>query len=715
MVGEFLYSQGNDNSSKNLLLLVILLTLAFCLVVFLDLPIIRQIFSFFYLTFIPGLIFVKLLNFNDFNKLELLLFSVGFSIAFLMFTGLLVNELGPVFGLNRPLSILPLMVSINLLVLIFGLFVYQKKMDFDFKNFGISKTSILSYVFLALPIISVIGAMYVNTYSSNSLLLFLILFIAVLFAMGVFSKKFLPPKLYPLALFMIAISILYHSSLITNYIVPFGSDVPFEFFLFKTTQNNGFWDSTLSYMTTSGLETYNNMISITILPTIYANIMNIESQLIFKLIYPILFSFLPLILYSVWKKFIDKKYAFLACFLFMSQITFYNEMLGLNRQIIGELFFALLLLVIVHKKIKPASKIICFTLFSFGLVVSHYALSMIFFFLISFAFIFLLLLKKPSKKISPSMIVLFFVVMFLWYVHTSEAASFYTILGKANYVGSQLSGFFDLSTRGETVLAGLGLTQSISIWNTLGRMFAYLTQGLILLGTIGLIIKRERFNVGREYFVFAITAMAFLGVLIVVPGVAKTLNMTRFYHILLFFLAPLCVIGARFFLSIFSKKEQKLLVCTLLLLVLVPYFLFQTNFVYEVTDSDSWSIPLSGYRMNPLRLYGQYGYTDDYSSYGAQWLADNANFENSYLYSDKRTRDNILTIQALLYGNYCISLTNTTTLSGNSYVYLSSLNVIYDLYPYYDNVYNSSQLNLNFTDLNLIYSNGGSSVYKSLP
>ncbi len=707
--------RGIEKLSKNLLFSIIFLTLIFCLVVFLDIPIIRQIFSFLYLTIIPGFIFVKLLNFERFDKLEILLFSVGFSIAFLMITGLLVNELGYLFGLAQPLSILPLMFVINIIVLIGGIVAYRKNKDFEIQNNETSNNSIISYVFLSLPILSIIGAMYVNSYNNNSILLFLMISIVILFTAGVFSKRFLTPKMYPLALFLIAISILYHSSLITNYIVPFGSDVPYEYYLFKTTQNNGYWDSALSYMTSSGLETYNNMISITILPTVYANLMNIDAQLMFKLIYPIIFSFLPVVLYSVWQKFVGQKYAFLASFLFMSQMTFYTEMLGLNRQIIGELFFALLLLVIVQTKMRPASKVICFTIFSFGLVASHYALSLIFFFFISFAFILLIVLKRPSKKITASMIVLFFVVMFSWYIYTSDSASFYTILGKADYVNSQLAGFFNLSSRGETVLAGLGLTQSPSIWNTLGRIFAYLTQGFILLGLIGLITNRKRFNIGKEYFIFAITAMAFLGMLIVVPGLANTLNMTRFYHILLFFLAPLCVIGAKFILSIFSKKEQKLAVCILMLLVLVPYFLFQTNFVYEVTDNDSWSIPLSGYRMDPLRLYGQYGYADDYSSYSAQWLVKNANFTNNYLYSDKRTQNNILTIHGLLYGNYTIPLTNTTTFAGNSYVYLSSLNVLYDLFPYYANVWNSSQLNYNFTDINLIYCNGGSSVYKNLP
>ena len=58
------------------------------------------------------------------------------------------------------------------------------------------------------------------------------------------------------------------------------------------------------------------------------------------------------------------------------------------------------------------------------------------------------------------------------------------------------------------------------------------------------------------------------------------------------------------------KHEKTIVVSLLVVAVLVPYFLFQTNFVYQVAGTDSWSIPLSGYRMDPVRLYGDYGYID---------------------------------------------------------------------------------------------------------
>jgi uncharacterized membrane protein len=397
----------------------------------------------------------------------------------------------------------------------------------------------------------------------------------------------------------------------------------------------------------------------------------------------------------------------------MAQATFYTEMLGLNRQMIAELFFVLLLLVIVNKKMKPVNKMICFMIFSFALVTSHYALAEIFLFFISFALVSLIVLKRPSRNITVSMVVFFFVVMFTWYIYTSGSATFDSFLEFGNYVYRQLGDFLNPASRGQTVLTGLGMAESPSIWNTISRIFAYLTQAFIVFGFVGLVTKRTRIRIEKEYFIFSLTAMAFLAMLILVPGLANTLNMRRFYHILLFFLARFCVIGAEFIVKLLSKREKQFAVSALLLIVLVPYFLFQTGFVYEVTGSDSWSMPLSGYRMNALRLYGQYGYTDAYSVYGAKWLSRNVNTENSPMYADIVSRANVLSAYGIIYQNIVHELFNITKVENDGSVYLSELNVIHGKILESGISWNSSELSPIFDNLNLVYSNGMSNVYKN--
>ena len=697
---------------RDFLATMVFLQLMLYVTVFFDVPIARQVVGFIYFTFVPGFVIVKLLRLHELDGVETVLLSVGLSIAFLMFTGLLVNELSLLFGFSQPLSLLPLMVVFNSIILMGVILVYLRSENVKIWNSEPIEKSPLVLLFLCLPILSIVGAMYVNVYGNNFLLLFTIIAISLLLIIGVLSKKRLSSKLYPFAVLMIAIAILYHSSLISNYIVPFGSDVPGEYFLFKTTEINEYWSSTPPASWRYGSGRMNSMLSITILPTIYSTLLKMDPTWVFKLVFPFIFAIVPLGLYNFWQSYVGKKYAFIAAFLLMAQFTFYTEMLGLNRQIVAEVFFVLLLIVILSKKIKPANKMLCFLIFSFALVVSHYAIAELFLFFISFTLISLIALKRPSKNITVPMVILFFVMMFTWYIYTSGSAAFNSLLDFGDYIYRQLGDFLNPAARGQTVLIGLGITESPSIWNTISRIFAYLTQGLIVVGFVGLVNKRTKIRFEKEYLILTSTAIAILAMLLLVPGLANTLNMTRFYHILLFFLAPLCVIGTMFIVNLLSNREKVFAVTALLLIVLVPYFLFQTGLVYEVTGSDSWSIPLSGYRMNALRLYGHYGFIDAYSVYGSQWLSENVVVENSTLYSGYSSHY-VLTAYGMIRDRYWLS--NVTTVADNGVVYLNTLNVVYGVVSSGELSWNITEISFIFDDLNLVYSNGGCEVYKNKP
>jgi len=205
--------------------------------------------------------------------------------------------------------------------------------------------------------------------------------------------------------------------------------------------------------------------------------------------------------------------------------------------------------------------------------------------------------------------------------------------------------------------------------------------------------------------------MALLAALILVPGLANTLNMTRFYHILLFFLAPLGALGVEFLIKLVFKRKTKLEASILFLAVLIPYFLFQTSFVYEVIGSTSWSLPLSKYRMESSRLYGTYGYIDEQSAYGARWLSENAEIEYTTIYADVLGRSTALTYYGIPYEGHVEVLSNATSVATNGTVYLNRLNVVHGTIVgrYYQ--WNSSELSF-LNNLHIIYSNGACKIYK---
>lgn len=69
-----------------------------------DVPIARQIVGFALLTFLPGLLILRI---HKISPSETLAHSVGLSIFFVMFLGHFMNVLDPLFSVSRPISLYP--------------------------------------------------------------------------------------------------------------------------------------------------------------------------------------------------------------------------------------------------------------------------------------------------------------------------------------------------------------------------------------------------------------------------------------------------------------------------------------------------------------------------------------------------------------------------------------------------------------------------------
>ena len=202
-------------------------------------------------------------------------------------------------------------------------------------------------------------------------------------------------------------------------------------------------------------------------------------------------------------------------------------------------------------------------------------------------------------------------------------------------------------------------------------------------------------------------AFVILGALIAVPGLSGTMNMTRFYHILLFFLAPLCVLGAESLVKLVSRRQTQL-GAFLLLIVLIPYFLFQTGFVYEVTETQSWSLPLSKHRMDAIFLRSQVGHFDESEVFGALWMSKNVDVKYRIIYADHTSKWFVLTSYGSLYTANIEILSNATVLSSGEYVYLNKANVV-------NGVVITRSLNITsvsyvFGSASKVYSNGGCEI-----
>lgn len=691
--------------------LIAIITLA-DLTILLNIPFLRQIIGFLCFTFVPGIIILRVLRLHKLSTIETLLYSVGLSIATLMFTGLLMDTLYPLIGISRPISLMPLLITINIVLLALCILSYARDKNFlDLNYFSnleeINIKEILSppVLFLCLlPFFSILGAYLVNYYKNNILLLLLIVIISlIVFLIAI--DKLIPKKLYPLAVVMIAIALLYHLSLISSYFI--GYDINTEYYLFKLVKINYHWDSTIP-------RTYNAMLSITILPTIYYQLLNIKGIWIFKSVYQIIFSFIPLGLYHVYKKQTDEKIAFLSVFFFTLLPIFHAEISTLLRQGTAELFYTLMIMLMIDREMNLTKRRILFIIFSTVMVVSHYGLSYVYLFCSFLALGILYIMKYKSKIFTIGSVITFSTIALSWYMYISSSAPLNSIVHLGDHMYSSiLTDFFNPETR--QALSYI-TSETASPLHGANRILHYITQFFIFIGISMLILKYKKTKFYEEYVSFSITNFAILIACVAVPFFSGALNMSRMYHITLLFLAPFCILGGKTIFELASKAlnfTSHGFIKTMSIFLIV-FFLFNSGFIYEITgDPHPTSISLNstGYKAMTFTEQDVIGFT---------WLSDNIDKHGHPQIYVEQSIGNALS-GGVLGGPSDSFYGDTSHILKGAYVYLGHRNIEYNKISLksgtvfgreYMDFYDSPFYNEVVKYRNKIYDNGGSQVHK---
>jgi uncharacterized membrane protein len=668
----------------------------------LDIPVLRQIVLFVFLTFFPGTAILRILKISRIGILQSVVYSAGLSIVFTMLIGLLANLALPYLGVASPISLIFLMIILTLFNVIVSVWAYKRDKDFCIQLAipGIDKILTPQRgLALTLPMIAVLGARLLTLYQNNLLLLF---FIVAVFAMVVWlSLSRLQPKEYPLVVFMIAVSLLLHASLISDQL--WGWDIHTEYYFQNLVRQNGYWDLSLT-------NSYNSTLSVVMLGPLYSIFLNMDAIWVFKIVYPIIFALVPLTLFQIFREQIGNKRAFLAVFFFMAANTFFTEMIQLARQEVAELFFALLILAFISAKLTSRQRLSLLFTFSLGLIVSHYALGYLGLAFIIGGWVIASLIKSKiiravrrqlggyssggqslivSARVFLIISIVYVVFTVGWYGTIAKGSALNEIIRVAGYQHYVLSteisqppttdsveaneisqppttdsvesneisqplktGFFDPREKEALVFTALGLDYSAA--STLGkgfRIFQYITELLIVIGFIFALLRQRGF--AFEFLGMAIVSAGILFSCVALPVFSSFLNASRFYHISLFLLAPMLVLGAEgvsdaaFRLinyvsaKMVVKRTRGMINCAeissiygtfLLLAVLGPYFLFNTGFLYEVT----------GFRQQNAFNYPMAFKSDQFSSpvfnkneVDAVNRAVNEIGENALIYGDK--------------------------------------------------------------------------------
>lgn len=576
-------------NKRRILITVVSLQLAFFGIVFfnnigLNIPILRSIIAIIYLTFVPGMLILGVPELDKYlsNLTERILLSVGLSISSLIFLGVLLNFLYPIVGINKPFSELPLTFGIGVFtILLIILYLFE---DSD-KVYPISLDLKPYYVFtLLLPFLSVFGTYMLNYQNNNILLLILFDIIALVPFFVCFEK--IKKSLHPLLIWSISFSLLYYGA----NVKPLYNG---EKYMPAVVALMGYWDPTLK----AG---HNMLLPNVILHPIYIILADIPFVWEWRIVHPLLFSIIPVLMYQIYRRMVDDRTAFLSTFLVTSTFTFYLLFSSQIRTPMATFYMVFFGFLIVDDKIPNKIKLPLMLVFSFLLISAHYGTSFIFLFVLISGSIIYPILERLSGKESVknylpfTFLAMYLVLAFSWYIYVASGARFVDLSRFFAHFCESLISLEFFNPHGSYTTYALEHSYSTSI-NILKYMyiFVYLTAAIGIAREVYNSIHKNIKSFDTYYLSLSI---AFLGVMLSTLLPTKAYNTARVVFITLTFLAPFCVTGGYAIFQNIAKVLAKILklknnlgninFTTVFAVFLMIFFLFNSGFISEVVTKD---------------------------------------------------------------------------------------------------------------------------------
>jgi uncharacterized membrane protein len=514
----------------------------------------------------------------------------------------------------------------------------------------------------------------------------------------------------------IGLSLMLSQSLTSNSLL--GWDIHQEFYVFLQVSRTGHWFSQSTTL-------YNSVLSVGILPTILSLVSGIDGVFIFKFVFPAIFSFVPVVLYRVYRRFVGSEASFLSVFLLVSYAPFYYELISIARQEVAEFLLVVALLVLFTQETKLTHWGLVLTfLLTFGIVVSHYSLAYLY--LLFLAVSYIMLRRAHMLAIANMAVYVAFsaVLTFLWYAYLVSNFELTSLAALASSIISGLGADFlnPLSRPSEAVQVATGFFERGLVFQAY-RAAALSLNLILVLGFVYLATKRHKSAGEVMILPFMTAALILLGSSVIFPYFAQGLNLSRIYHVALLFLSPCFAYGISWLQSALRRMmpisdkpllRMRLPVSRKWILAACSYFMFNSGVVQAVTLDKPVSVILDSDRMARSTDLAVKSYLFSYKSSaqdvaGASWLGQHIQVGTSVC-ADAGTRIGVLASYAGL--GEALPAFPFGCEFADSYVFLSLLNSGYGIIDWYGANYPLSDFSGRLTNENRIYS-GGPSVYIS--
>lgn len=532
---------------------------------------------------IPGHLILRILKIHDIQGSLNLLLTVALSITFIILYGISINFFLPLVGVSNPLSSQMIIISYNIAIfclLVIGYF-YQSSHYLDNSNLSLEVTPTLLVVII-LPILSILGAYLFTYYYSNYIQILLLILLSISPILCSRSKNL--EQHYPFVIFVIALSLLLHVNLVSSHLWSF--DIFLESYCARTVIENEYWDPNLDYK-------LNSLLLINILAPVLSSFCDISYVWVFKAIFPLIFSLVPVSLFILYKNLIYKLFrikdiqlAFLSTFVFVFYYGFFKDMP--DKQHISQLFLSLIFILFLLKMTNSKYLIL---MLSFSLIVSHYGVAYLFALSLFGALILTNVCRyfgfnfdsKDQSFVTLNFTLLFISLLIAWYLYVASGSELNNIIlvGKNLYDG--LNDIFYPDER--SGIKYLSLSTESNLWLLL-KLTQLLIQAFIFIGFTKLLVQ----IIARKQNYFAMASLILIFYLFVLAQIIVTYGMgfDRIMQITLVLLSPLTLVGFKWLAEISDPWLLNRFKCKNYLsffgVFLMFSFLLSSGVLFEIAD-----------------------------------------------------------------------------------------------------------------------------------
>lgn len=310
------------------------------------------------LSLIPGALALLLLMDEPTVDASFVVLSVGVSLLLIMGLGVLLNLALPLGGIDRPMSLVYLILGTSTLVGVLGTGAYYRAdgevlllpaIDFELRNL---------LAFALLPLWSVIALDVLNGTGRNEPLLFVLGLVALVPLVGSLAPS---DDWRAFGIWSLALAVLYHDSLWVYSNFGGSPGVIRAWEVQRWTPGTVEADATSTTLLENGV----------LFPT-FARLSGVDILTHMEVIHPFLVAFIPLAMFVMFRRCVDAKSAFVAVMLFIFAHPFYLQYPTVGRATMPVLFLVLIGVIVTDRTIETVPSSLLLLLFATGVVTTHY-------------------------------------------------------------------------------------------------------------------------------------------------------------------------------------------------------------------------------------------------------------------------------------------------------------------------------------------------------